>query len=215
MAYPTAPNITYSYTGFQAGQGGNLFPGTQMDNDLSTLETFGSSVVDFIKLFANSDGTLKVTAFTDTSVLQVVDSATGAVATGTTFIPGDDTIPQQTEGDQYLSATITPRYSTSILEIDALVHIAHTAGSGYLAAALFQDATAGALATGYQTFINAGYTYQVRVRHRMVAGTTSATTFKVRAGGSAAGTTTFNGTGGARLYGGALTSFINIREIKA
>jgi hypothetical protein len=47
----------------------------------------------------------------------------------------------------------------------------------------------------------------------MDAGTTSETTFKVRAGGEEAGTTTFNGVGGARKYGGVLASSITITEI--
>lgn len=336
MTYPTAPSITYSYTGFQVGQGNNAFPGTQMDNDLATFETFASNVVDFMKLFANSDGTLKVSAYPDAAalasyvggasvsataaagsasaaatsasaastsatnagnsataaaasatsittggylqasgnlaglanvatartnlglgtfatksslvigdvpdgtftadatgrakfaagfadfsvvangaVLQTVDSQSGAVATGTTVIPNDDTVPTSAEGDQYLSVTITPKLATSILEVEAVLHLAHSAGSGHLAAALFQDSGTAALAAGYATFINAGYVYQVRVRHRIVSGTTSATTFKVRAGCSAAGTTTFNGTAGGRTYGGVLSSSINVREIKA
>ncbi|QIG74371.1 hypothetical protein EVC08_059 [Rhizobium phage RHph_N65] len=57
MTYPSKPIITYSYTGFQAAQGGNAFPGTQMDADIASLKTAASTMVDFVKLFANSDGT--------------------------------------------------------------------------------------------------------------------------------------------------------------
>jgi hypothetical protein len=48
----------------------------------------------------------------------------------------------------------------------------------------------------------------------MTTGTTLETTFKVRAGNSEAGTTTFNGVSGARLYGGVIVSSITITEIK-
>jgi hypothetical protein len=41
-------------------------------------------------------------------LLQVVNTTTGAVATGTTVMPFDDTIPQSGEGDQYMSLAITP-----------------------------------------------------------------------------------------------------------
>ena len=41
-------------------------------------------------------------------------------------------------------------------------------------------------------------------RYMKRAGTTSETTFKIRAGGSASGTTTFNGTGENRVLGGTL-----------
>src|SRR5258708_5751039 len=42
-------------------------------------------------------------------VAQVVNTETGAVATGTTTLPGAvDTIPTNTQGDQYMSLAITP-----------------------------------------------------------------------------------------------------------
>jgi hypothetical protein len=44
-----------------------------------------------------------------------------------------------------------------------------------------------------------------------VAGAAASTTFNVRAGGDA-GTFTFNGTGAARIYGGALASSLIIIE---
>jgi hypothetical protein len=50
--------------------------------------------------------------------------------------------------------------------------------------------------------------------HYMTAGTTSATTFKVR-GGVNAGTLTFNGEVGARLFGGVCASSITVTEIAA
>ena len=53
-----------------------------------------------------------------------------------------------------------------------------------------------------------------RLSHQFLAGTLSATTFKLRAGGTA-GTTTFNGTGGGRLFGGVSNSFMQVREIAA
>lgn len=41
-----------------------------------------------------------------------------------------------------------------------------------------------------------------------------ATTFKVRIGGTSAGATTFNGSGGGRKLGGVMASSITITEIK-
>jgi U3 small nucleolar RNA-associated protein 20 len=51
--------------------------------------------------------------------------------------------------------------------------------------------------------------------HYMTAGTTSSTTFRVRAGAAGAATTTFNGTAGARKFGGVASSSITITEYKA
>jgi hypothetical protein len=50
-------------------------------------------------------------------------------------------------------------------------------------------------------------------RTQIVAGGTSAITFRVRAGASACGTTTFNGIGGSRIFGGVMASNIYIEEV--
>jgi hypothetical protein len=81
------------------------------------------------------------------------------------------------------------------------------------AVALFQDSTADALAVGFSFYSDPTVGVAIGFTHYMTAGTTSATTFKVRAGGHSAGTTTFNGQGGARKYGGVSASSITITEI--
>lgn len=62
MSFPDKPVITYSYTGFAAGQGGNLFPGSQMDNDLALLKVASADIIDFLKLFASSEGKILLSA---------------------------------------------------------------------------------------------------------------------------------------------------------
>ena len=149
-------------------------------------------------------------------VVQVVNTSTGAVATGTTTIPLDDTIPQQTEGDLYLTApAITPTSASNFLRIDVTLVAANSAAAYYMIAALFQDATANALKTAVHTLGAANYPATITFSHYMVAGTTSATTFKVRAGAHTAGTTTFNGAAGGRYFGGTMASSITVTEIKA
>lgn len=147
------------------------------------------------------------------SVVQVVNTQTGAVATGTTTIPFDDTIPQNTEGDQYMSQAITPNSATNKLKITVVMNWAANAGTrGTMA--LFQDSTAGALASVTNVNASAGFPMQFVLVHYMTAGTTSATTFKVRAGVDGGATFTFNGVGGGRIGGGVLSSSITIEEIK-
>jgi hypothetical protein len=143
---------------------------------------------------------------------QVVSFETGAVATGTTLIPYDDTIPQQTEGDQYLSATITPLSASSTLLIEVVIFLSSSAAQN-MTAALFQDSGANAVAAMEQYQGGSGFNGPIVFRHKMTAGGTSATTFKVRAGGNSAGTTTFNGQTGSRYFGGALASSITVTEI--
>lgn len=151
-------------------------------------------------------------AYRNNGVLQTVSTESGVVATGTTLIPFDDTIPQNTEGDQYMTLAITPLLSTSTLIIDCVLFISHSVAD-QITAALFQDATVGALAAIAQYQSTAAGPNAIFLRHKMTSGTTSATTFKVRAGGNSAGTTTFNGTATARKFGGVAASTIVIYEV--
>ena len=148
-------------------------------------------------------------------VLQVVNSSTGAVSTGTTLIPSDDTIPQNSEGNEYMTLSVTPTASANKLMIETVVQVSSSAAGGRMMAALFQDSTANALAVSTQGFVDANKPMMLSFTHYMTSGTTSATTFKVRVGASVAGTTTFNGASGARLYGGVSSSSITITEIAA
>ena len=146
-------------------------------------------------------------------IAQVQSTFTGAVATGTTVIPLDDTIPQITEGDQYMTLAFTPTNASSTLEITVQAHLANSA-SGTLIGALFQDATANALTAAIGRVDGSGTPYMARVQlsWNMTAGTTSAITFRFRAGSPLAGTTTFNGFGGGRQFGGVMNSYITIKE---
>ena len=146
-------------------------------------------------------------------VVQVANFQTGDVATGTTQLPSDDTIPQSSEGDQYMTLTFTPFSATNTLKIDVVIQVASSAGGGRMTAALFQDSTANSLAASCQGFETAGKPMVIPFTYYMTAGTTSATTFKVRVGANTAGTTSFNGSSGARLYGGVSSSSITISEI--
>ena len=148
-------------------------------------------------------------------VLQIVNYQTGAVNTGTTLIPYDDTIPQNTEGNQYMSLAITPSNASNLLKIEVVLNTAHSNVGQYFASALFQDATAGALASS-QTYMSVtNEPQQTGFNHYMTAGTTSSTTFKVRAGAGTSGTTTFNGQSAGRRFGGVMASSITITEIEA
>ncbi len=138
-------------------------------------------------------------------------SGTGAVSTGTTLVPWDDTIPQNTEGNEYMTLAYTPTSASNVLEIEVVAH-ASGSGGGVMTAALFQDATANAIAASSQTLGVASAMVCNKITHRQVAGTTSAITFRVRMGSDTAGTTTFNGTSSNRRLGGVLISSIKVNE---
>ena len=146
-------------------------------------------------------------------VIQTQSQFIGSVATGTTSIPNDDTIPQITEGDEYLTVTITPTNAASILEIDAQVVGSLNSGA-QPAVALFRVGTSDALCATYLPAQGTGVPGIGTLKWRVAAGSTSAITFKVRAGPSSAGATyTLNGAAAARRFGGAMNSFLVVKEI--
>ena len=87
---------------------------------------------------------------------------------------------------------ITPNASDNDLIIMVHATWAHSA-AGMMAMSLFQDDTASALATSVMRVDTADTLYNSTLIHRMAAGATSSTTFKVRMGNNAAGTMRLNG----------------------
>lgn len=213
---------------WQATKVAQAYGGTNQDSSASTgIAQVSSGTWSFATSLPNgttattqtaADNSTKVatTAYVDTAgtVLQQVRTQTGAVASGSTAIPVDDTIPQSTEGDQYMTLAITPKSATSKLVIQVVFNGAVSTG-GSIILALFQDSTANALAVGtsVQEPVNSA-PMQAVLTHTMTSGTTSATTFKVRAA-PGAGTLTFNGASGSRLFGGVYISSILITEYAA
>lgn len=149
-------------------------------------------------------------------IVQVVSMQSGALLTGSGVIPADDTIPQITEGNEFMTCSITPTDANNILQIDVVFFGAtSTVGPSVIVAALFRDAGADALACGLGLCATTNGQVGIRFTHRMVAGSTAATTFRLRAGGNGAGTTSFNGAAGTRYFAGRMASSITITEIQA
>lgn len=146
-------------------------------------------------------------------VVQVVGTTFSSVATGTTTIPLDDTIPQITEGTEFMTQAITPKASANLLIVQVTACMSHSAGN-HLIGALFQDATANALAANVFYQPTATGEIVLSLTYTMTAGTTSSTTFRVRLGSPTAGTTTFNGASGSRVFGAIPKSAITITEVK-
>lgn len=146
--------------------------------------------------------------------IQVVSTLSSAVSTTTGRIPYDDSIPQSGEGAEVMTVTITPKSATNILVITSTVNMSDSVVNN-CSIALFQDSVANALAGITQVNAVGTGAVQNTLVHTMVAGTTSATTFKIRGGGSLAGTTTFNGSAGNRRFGAISKSSITVTEYKA
>lgn len=134
-------------------------------------------------------------------------------STTTTAIPNDDTIPQNTEGSEYVTVTITPKSASNRLVIEACASALSADGLRTVTGAIYQDSTANALAAAQITITAANYMAPLSVRHEMAAGTTSATTFKFRLGTAAGGTASINGNTSGRTLGGVNSVRISVTEI--
>ena len=80
------------------------------------------------------------------TIAQVVRDTDATYSTTTAQIPDDNTIPQQTEGTEIMSATITPTNAGSKIRIRASVMATHSVASNPCILSLFQDATSNAIA---------------------------------------------------------------------
>lgn len=160
-------------------------------------------------LVTDGSGNLSFSTIAGGKLLQEQYTTYTTYSSHTTALPLDDTIPQNTEGEEIMTASITPDDTSNILIIDALVYATSSVDRGGIA--LFQDSTASALACGFNTFDDSTAPNQLVLTYRMTAGTTSATTFKIRVG-SNSGTLYANGSSSSRLGGGTLISSLRVRE---
>lgn len=208
-ATQTLTGKTYDANGI-----GNVLSNIDIGNAIAASQAEAETGTDNTKLLTSLRVAQAIAAQASSKVVQVVSTQDGALATGTTIMPSDDSIPQNTEGDEYMTLAVTPTSATNILEIATTVNLSAGAG-GVIGVALFQDTTAGAIAVAQTHQVNANNPRIVTFTHSMPAGTTSSTTFKIRIGSQNAGTTTFNGNTGARTFGGVLASSIRIKEYAA
>jgi len=222
VAYEVSSGTTLTFTAAPSTNSGNNIFVYYLFKTIGTVTHPATSALNATNVTAA--GTLTVAGATTLTtklattnlatgaVVQVVNVQDGAVANTTANIANDDSIPQKTEGGEFMTLAITPTNSNNKLLIE-VAFFCSPEGASAICVALFQDTTAGALAVSGHLMEQAEGTVCINFNHFMTAGTTSATTFKVRAGGHD-GYLTFNGNGQTtRQFGGRLASSITITEI--
>jgi hypothetical protein len=185
------------------------------NSPLKAGEIPGANAIILLEYNATLDKWVLINPYAKPEVIQVVNAQSGAEADGTGIMYQDDTIPQNTEGDEYLTLAITPSNANNKLLVEVLLNFS-TSTQNTVIAALFKDSGAGALAASVNYPGGSGsYAFQMSLAAYITAGSTSAMTFKVRAGlCGGSGTFTLNGAGSSRLLGGVLFSSITISEIQ-
>jgi len=129
----------------------------------------------------------------------------------TTQIPLDDTIPQNTEGTQILSAAITPKTATNKVRIRISGAGALSSNGSFIVALYGSGANAlGAWVINAPT-TNVQVPYSFEFEHSPAS--LSPQTYTVRSGPTSALTLRMNGTSSARLLGGASRCTITLEEI--
>jgi len=183
-----------------------------LGTSFSTILNGGSPTADRTITFPDKDGQVLCDTSTGT-ILQVQNYTTGAMTTGTGVIPNDDSIPQITEGTEFMTLAFTPKKANSRLRIDIVALVTNNSAN-YTSCALFRDSTANAIgAMLFTTVPSAGYYETCAFTVFVDAVATTTTTFRFRAGGSGASTVTFNGQSSARIFGGTMASSITVTEI--
>jgi len=144
------------------------------------------------------------------TLVQYVETVDGDQGSGAALIPNDDSIPQITEGVEYMTRTITPLDALNRLYIE-ITFVGSNSSVRNPCVALFVGVTTDALACAVMR--TGGDQPSTTVfGHELAAGVTTELTFRVRAGTSDAGSLDFNSVNGTRRYGGALASAIRIWE---
>lgn len=150
----------------------------------------------------------------------IVDRVFASYATnanvGTVAIPWDDTIPQNTEGTEILTATITPKTTTNRLRIRFRGQFYVVGNSRTPGVAIFQDSTAGAL---FASLLFQGWGTPMLgnggIEWEFVPGSTSSTTIKIRVGVADTTGLYLNGVDTGRSYGGVSAATLIVEEFAA
>lgn len=160
------------------------------------------------------------------SIAQVFIASSTAPGTGTTDMIWDTSIPQITEGDQVLAATMTPTAASSWLNVHASAWVAeetNVSASGFICC-VFRDSNPDALLGSCRANAVASnaeistehFNYEVDFSTTANAATT--TNFSIRCGlfgAGAGGVLGWNGSqGGSQKLGGSMGTQIKVMEIR-
>ena len=168
---------------------------------------------DTVDTQAIYDGAVTAPKIAAGMIVQQVVTTSSTYASTTALIPYDNTIPQNTEGTEFMNATITPTSATSII-VAKMEPFMGTSGANQLIGALFKDSEANAFATNTARQTGTPGPVYLTVVGKFIAGATSPITVKFRAGLQAAGTSYINGVAGS-LFGTSGASVLTLTEIKA
>jgi hypothetical protein len=172
------------------------------------------TAADTVLFIDATDSKVKKGAFPSTSLAKPQSATYATNADLTTTIPVDDTIPQNTEGTEIVTVSITPSSASNKVRVRAYFYGQGNVSVSVMTGAIFRDSGASAL-TGGIGYARSTATNTVMGAYIEVVdspATTLAVTYKLRVGPDA-GTMRLNGGTGGRLFGSALTVGIFVEEV--
>lgn len=196
---------------------GTAAPTTKLEVN-GQIKITGGSPGDGKILTSDASGTA---SWQSGAILQVVYSEVTIPVPGTGLIPYDNTIPQITEGFEFITATITPKSASSYLLVEVNTTMSESTNtSDWLIGAVFRDANPNAIVAGFtdmawQLSVGAANNYSespMVLKKRVASGSTAPTTFRFRAGGNA-GPVEINRFGGTQYLGGSIITTMTVTEI--
>lgn len=161
--------------------------------------------------------------FTGNIIQVAYNEITTSGVAGSLAIPVDNTIPQQTEGNEIITCSITPKYANSILYVESNCFVGENSNvSDAIMVALFRDSTANAISTSFfnaqppssSPFSGGDSFNPIYLLSKVVAGSTASTTFKLRAGGNGPSPIRWNGCSNSQFFNGSLITYIRIIEVQ-
>lgn len=163
-------------------------------------------------LLANGKSLVE-TVTVPSKLVQRVATSNATYTSLPTTMPCDNSIPQIGEGDQFLSQAITPTNAANIIRVTVSAGFGGSS-QGIGACALFSS-LGGTNALDGRHFTVDGTTSMTPVTfvYEEVAGSTSARTYTVRAGGDTIATVKLNGDNTSRTLGGIQKAWIIVEEL--
>jgi len=128
-------------------------------------------------------------------------------------IPGDDTKPQQSEGTEIVTVSITPKLPDSLLRLTAWLPLVQNPVNSAVTAigSFYRDAAVDPIASGACAF-NGAENVPFALMAEVTAGSTSPSVFKLRYGPVENYTLWLNGNATSRMFGGALSATLIVDE---
>ena len=141
--------------------------------------------------------------------VQVKSASTAASNSTSSNIPFDTSIPQNDEGENIFSLSITPKNAASILEIEGLIFVSHLSSAIEVTATLFLDNGANAIAASSEE-VTANNVTPIPIYFEHTASTTTEHVYALRYGATTSSAKLNHGSSGN--LGGTLRSWLRVRE---